>query len=168
MEKNELREYVLKKLKHFPNREKESEEIVKKVLSLQEWKDAKTILAFSPLSTEPNILPLLSDERVLLPFINKEGEMEFGRGELEKNELGFWEPKNKVAISYETALMLVPLIAVDSSLNRLGHGKGFYDRYIKKNRDKLILFGVALSPSLVNYVPTTQLDQKLDGIISEK
>ena len=35
-------------------------------------------------------------------------------------------------------IMLVPLLAYDSKKNRLGYGKGFYDRYLKKYLKKYL------------------------------
>ena len=44
-------------------------------------------------------------------------------------------------------ILLVPLVAYDSSLNRLGYGGGYYDRYIEKIEKikKVIKIGLAFS-----------------------
>ena len=165
MDKNELRASVLSALKGYGRRRKESEEIVKIVVSHQKWTEATTILAFSPLSTEPDISPLLSDKRILLPYITEDGSMEFGKGEMRKNRLGFMEPVASSPAFYDFALMLVPLVAVDKSGMRLGRGKGYYDRYIRDNRSRLYTIGVALSPSLVHEVPYTEEDMRVDEVV---
>lgn len=133
MEKSALRAKMLHELKTFPDKERESRAICDSLQSLSIYREAETILAFSPLSTEPDISPLFSDERILFPFITGNGEMEYGRGKLVKNKLGFLEPKDKIAIEYHRAIILVPLLALDKHLYRLGRGKGFYDNYLKKN-----------------------------------
>ena len=46
------------------------------------------------------------------------------------NEYGIPEPIKK-KIVYPN-ILLVPLVAFDKNLNRIGYGGGFYDRYIKK------------------------------------
>ena len=49
---------------------------------------------------------------------------------LNVNKYGIPEPiSNKVKYP---DILLVPLVAYDSNLNRIGYGGGFYDRYIKK------------------------------------
>ena len=68
-------------------------------------------------------------------------------------------------------LMLVPLVAFDSKLNRIGYGKGYYDRglsKIKKNNKNMIALGVAYSFQKCNYIPTNKYDFKLDYIFTER
>ena len=165
MEKSLLRKIILSTLSSFGGKEEESERILSILLSLPAYKEADTILAFSPLSTEPDISPILNDKRVLLPFITGEGEMEFGRGKLEKNKLGFFEPKEKKAVGYNKAIILVPLVALDGTLTRLGRGKGFYDRYLERNKDRLFSIALAYSPSLVPSLPHNKWDQRVDMAI---
>ena len=66
--------------------------------------------------------------------------------------------------------MLVPLVAFDNRLNRLGYGGGFYDRYIEKIEKikKVIKIGLAFSFQKISSVPINQFDKKLDFIITEK
>ena len=69
------------------------------------------------------------------------------------NKLGIPEPiSNKV--EYPN-ILLIPLVAYDESLNRLGYGGGYYDRYIqkyKKNK-KIITIGLAYSFQKVKKIP---------------
>ena len=67
-------------------------------------------------------------------------------------------------------IILVPIVAFDSKLNRLGYGGGYYDRYIKKfsNKKKLFKVGIAHSCQKTIRVPTNNYDKKLDIIITEK
>ena len=66
--------------------------------------------------------------------------------------------------------MLVPLVAYDNELNRLGYGGGFYDRYIssKEYNKKIIKIGLGFSFQKIKKLPTNQYDKKLDYIITEK
>lgn len=164
MDKYEMRKRILSSLRSFEGRKEESERIVEIIRNHSKWKNAETILAFSPLSTEPDISPLLKDRRVLFPFVNGEGEMEFGKGEMKRNSLGFMEPVCSAPYPYGSALMLVPLVAVDKNGMRLGRGKGYYDRYIKRNREKIYAIGLALSPSIVDSIPFDEFDMKLDEV----
>ena len=69
------------------------------------------------------------------------------------NKFGIPEPlSNK--IKYPN-ILLVPLVAFDKDLNRIGYGGGFYDRYISKikKRKKIISIGLAYSFQKVKKIP---------------
>ena len=87
---------------------------------------------------------------------------------LEINKFGIPEPSSN-KIMYPS-ILLVPLVAFDKHFNRIGYGGGFYDRYIKKNREskKIITIGLAYSFQKVKKVPVNNYDIKLDFIITEK
>ena len=164
MDREELRRTLISRLNAFSGKERESALIQEKILSSLMWKEASTILAFVPLKSEPDISPLLSDSRILLPYI-EDGEMHFSASKnLRKSSMGFMEPEHDEA-DYEKALMLVPMLGFNG-LYRLGRGGGFYDRYIRKNRDRLITAGVAFSISECPvFIPEPQ-DEELDCIFS--
>ena len=109
---------------------------------------------------------------ISLPKIKKNFQMDFFKWSFNNpliiNEYGIPEPiSNKIRYP---DILLVPLVAFDGELNRIGYGGGFYDRYIKKIKKtkKLITFGLAFSFQKVNKIPTNKFDSKLDFIITEK
>ena len=67
-------------------------------------------------------------------------------------------------------VLLVPLVAFDANLNRLGYGGGYYDRIIQKleNKKKILKIGLAFSFQRVKKVPIFKYDKKLDYILTEK
>ena len=75
---------------------------------------------------------------ISLPKIKKNYQMNFfawsTKDPLSINEYGIPEPISK-KILYPN-ILLVPLVAFDNHLNRIGYGGGFYDRYIKKIKKK--------------------------------
>lgn len=152
-------------LRFFEKKEEESRAICNTLIYLPIYREAETILAFSPLPTEPDISSILNDERVLFPFISDKGNMEFGKGKMEKNTMGFFEPVEKKRINYRKAVILVPLLAIDKSFYRLGRGKGFYDNYIKRNKDKLFSIALAFSPSFIDKLENDIWDERMDAII---
>ena len=84
------------------------------------------------------------------------------------NMYGIPEPTSKKKVSPE--ILLVPLVAYDRELNRLGYGGGFYDRYIlgtQKNK-KIIKIGLGFSFQKIDKLPINHYDKKLDYIITEK
>ena len=84
------------------------------------------------------------------------------------NKYGIPEPKIQ-SIVYPDVL-LIPLVAFDKNLNRLGYGGGYYDRLITKlsKNKKVIKIGLALSFQEVDKVPINLYDQKLDYIVTNK
>lgn len=164
MDRTELRHLMLDKIKSFPDKKKESEELVRRISSSREWLEAETVLAFCPLSSEPDISPLLGDKRILLPYIEN-GKMKFSSShDLRKSKLGFLEPEH-IEENYGNALMLVPLLGFNANY-RLGRGGGFYDRYIRENKNKLYTAGVAFSVSFCPAFMPNEYDEKLDHIFS--
>ena len=87
---------------------------------------------------------------------------------LKINKFGIPEPVSS-KIFYPD-ILLVPLVAYDSSLNRLGYGGGYYDRYIEKIEKikKVIKIGLAFSFQKISSIPINQYDKKLDFIVTEK
>ena len=87
---------------------------------------------------------------------------------LRVNEYGIPEPDSNALVYPD--ILLIPLVAFDKKLNRLGYGGGYYDRFIEKliKRKKIIKIGLALSSQEINKVPINKHDQKLDYIITNK
>jgi 5-formyltetrahydrofolate cyclo-ligase len=69
-------------------------------------------------------------------------------------------------------VLVVPLVACDQHGNRLGYGKGYYDRFTDSTRTMghtLVTIGICYSVQCVPFIiPTEPHDQKLDYIITEK
>ena len=68
-------------------------------------------------------------------------------------------------------LILVPLVAFDKDLNRIGYGKGYYDRSLKKIKSikkNTIALGVAYSFQKASRISVNKHDFKLDYIFTER
>ena len=68
-------------------------------------------------------------------------------------------------------VVLVPLLAFDNNKNRLGYGKGYYDRYLnnlKKLKKKTEVIGVAFSFQNYEKIPTSKFDFQLNKVFTEK
>ena len=86
------------------------------------------------------------------------------------NKYGFLEPEmNRKTVVPD--LILVPIVAFDKFKNRLGYGKGYYDRilmkYVSKN-SKIITIGLAFSFQKYKKIPISKYDIKLNYILTEK
>ncbi len=73
---------------------------------------------------------------------------------------------NEVIEASEFDVIVVPLVAFDENCNRLGHGKGYYDRYLSKVN--ALKIGVAYECQKLDQIPCDEFDIPLDFIISEK
>lgn len=119
-------------------------------------------------------LKILEEKNYLisLPKISKDKKMDFYKWSfkdpLSINIYGIPEPISKKKINPE--VLLVPLVAFDDELNRLGYGGGFYDRYLSRTQDdkKIIKIGLGFSFQKIDKVPVNQYDKKLDYILTEK
>ncbi len=66
---------------------------------------------------------------------------------LKENSYGIPEPQkynNKIIFPQELDVIIVPLYVFDLNGNRVGYGKGYYDRFLKSCRDDAIKIGVSL------------------------
>jgi len=137
----------------------------------------KIIGGYYPVNFEINVLNFLKDlelkgRQISLPVIKKNNEMDYYlwsyKDLLKLNKFGIPEPeKNKKVIP---DIILVPLVAFDRKLYRIGYGGGYFDRYIRKNLNKknILKVGVGYSFQKINKVPINKFDKKLDIIITEK
>ena len=121
-----------------------------------------------------DILDLLEKKnfKVSLPIIKKNNQMNFyswsRKDPLKLNKFGIPEPVSSEILYPD--ILFVPLVAYDSSLNRLGYGGGYYDRYMKKLEKikQVTKIGLAFSFQKVSSIPINQYDKRLDFIITEK
>ena len=137
----------------------------------------KIVGGYYPVNFEINILEFLEKLEIkgvqlCLPIVKKDNKMDFyswsTKNLLKLNKYGIPEPEQIKKVLPD--IILVPLVAFDSRLYRVGYGGGYYDRYIDKLSNKKILLkiGIAHSCQKINRVPTNKYDKKLDIIITEK
>ena len=139
--------------------------------------NGKIVGGYYPFNYEIDIKEILhkfkkKNFQILLPKIRNNFKMNFFKWSFNDplviNKYGIPEPISN-DVKYPN-ILLVPLVAYDDNLNRIGYGGGFYDRYIKKikKRKKIITIGLAYSFQKVKKIPTNKHDIKLDYIINEK
>ena len=137
-----------------------------------------SIAGYFPSDFEVNILDFLyqankKNFKVCLPTKKKKFKITFKfwdpKEPLYINKYGILEPK-KENFSIKPDVILVPLVAFDKNLNRIGYGKGYYDRALKilSSNKKILTIGIAFSFQECSFVPTNQHDFKLDCILTEK
>ena len=151
----------------------------KKFLKFLEKKNirSKIIGGYYPFNYELDSLNILEGLEkknyvISLPKVGKNNMMNFfqwsPQDPLKINKYGIPETISKKKVN--PGVLLVPLVAFDKQLNRLGYGGGYYDRYISKFQDshKIIKIGIGFSFQKVKSLPINEYDKKLDFVITEK
>lgn len=177
--KSELRQKVRAKLKNVSpaKRKSDSEKVCTKLKEQPFFQSAGSILFFAPLPDEVDLWPLLEEticgEKVTtLPFFDADEQIYTSRRvknlhvEILPGKFGIREPAAScIEITPDDLdLILVPGLAFDRLGNRLGRGKGFYDRLLKHFRGKKA--GVAFDEQIVDAVPEEKADVKMDFIVT--
>jgi 5-formyltetrahydrofolate cyclo-ligase len=175
--KSAIRKKILKirKQNNFKNLDINFKYILK--ILKKNKKIGKIVGGYYPYNYEVDVIKILEkfekqNYKISLPKIKKNYQMDFfdwsTKDPLNINKHGIPEPTSSQT-KYPD-ILLVPLVAYDKNLNRIGYGGGFYDRYITKIKKKknFITIGLAYSFQEVKKIPINEYDIKLDFIITEK
>ena len=157
-------------------RQEASREITLKVLKLPSWKKAKTVMAFRSMPEEPDTQALLETalregKTLLLPRCLDDQRMAAlpvkDLAELRPGRMGIQEPPvpEEETELPEPDLILVPCMAAAPNGIRLGHGAGYYDRFLEKHpvQTVCLCFRVLLRSDL----PAEETDVPVDFVISD-
>ncbi len=168
------RYFHIRKTKYFEIDYKFFNPLIKLINNFKKKK--KNISIYYPSFYEVNVLKFLDCPKkinFLLPLIEKNNSINFYKWKkndiLFLNEYGIPEPKKTKKINPD--IIMVPLIAFDENKNRIGYGKGFYDKYLNKYKSinkNILTVGIAFSFQKYNKLPANNKDFKLDYIITEK
>jgi len=152
-----------------------SQLIAEQVLNLAEFKKAKNIMCYvskdNEVATHDLIKKILTMNKTLaVPLIVKKGIMKpaiiKSFSELRLADFNTLQPTASRLLEDKIDLNLMPALAVTKTGDRLGWGGGFYDRFMMSNQAQLNLV-LAFDCQIAEQLPTTEFDQKVDGIITE-
>ena len=171
MNKSDLRNQILEKRKNIKDKEKKSTIIVDKILHLDIYKNSKVIAIYNSLPNEVDTSYLINksiDKEILLPRITN-NKMVFikvnSNTKYTKSNFNINEPIGEEYLG-KIDLIIVPGVAFDKYLSRLGYGKGYYDKYLEnKNVYKI---GICFSEQIVDKVPIDKHDIKMNLLLTEK
>ena len=89
--------------------------------------------------------------------------------DLKLNPFGYYEPKSISPVNIEEIeLVIVPGVVFDKNLNRIGFGKGYYDKILNKLKPSAKKLAVAHEFQVLEIIPAEEHDVKMDMIITEK
>lgn len=175
MNKKILRDKYLKIRKEINkvNREKYNNEIFKKVIELKEYKESKLVLIYVSLKDEVDTFKLIKHsleigKKVAVPkCVGNNIEFYYieNLNELEKGKFNILEPKtDRKVIEFNNSICIIPVVAFDKENDRIGYGKGFYDRFLKSYSD--IKIGLAYRECICEKIDNDINDVKIDKIIT--
>lgn len=172
-EKAKIRRRIRNKKNILSDMEKaqSSQLVFEKIESLPEFINAKSVLLYWSLPDElpthnfivkwstkkQMLLPMVKGDKMLIkPFTTAE--------ELRKSDMGIWEPDAQKEYMRQIDLVIVPGIAFDKNKNRLGRGKGYYDRYF--NNKNITKIGICYDFQLLEVIPTEPFDVRMDKVVT--
>ena len=177
--KNDLRKKI-KKVKNrysIHDRNLKSEYILNQVEKSDNFISAKTIFVYWAMDDEVNtrnhtlkwknqgkkiILPSVDGDNLVLKEFTGEDSLISGEN------FGIAEPDGKIFTNYkEIDLAIIPGIAFDNNLNRMGRGRGYYDKILKllNSKNNCFLLGICFDFQIVDNVPIEEHDIKMSNII---
>lgn len=175
--KKEIRKYIksLKKGASAEDLAKQSINIQKRVEQIEDFISANTVLLYFSLPDEVNTEYLLSrwsnklsgDKRIILPVV--EGDIlilkEYIPDEISQGYQNIYEPTGENVINpSEIEFAVIPGVAFDSKCNRMGRGKGFYDKLLPHLNCKCA--ALSFSFQIVDSVPCEEFDRPLDFVVT--
>jgi 5-formyltetrahydrofolate cyclo-ligase len=86
--------------------------------------------------------------------------------EVETGYKGIQEPKKADRACEKQALVIMPTVGADTSCNRIGYGKGYYDTYLATHPEYQTL-ALAFDMQIVAYLPVERFDKKPQILITE-
>ncbi len=181
MDKETIRKEILAKRATHPQpvRLIKSAEIGARLFSLDAFAKARTVLFYAAkgdeVLTQGMILRSLSEgKRVALPLV-RSGDLvlseikNFEGDDIAPGTFGILEPK--VVLPVEPGhieAVIVPGVAFDEHGNRVGFGKGYYDRLLKRLEKRIPRIGLAYEFQIVPKIPAGEWDIPVHVIVTEK
>lgn len=151
---------------------KASDAILSKIYSLKEFLAAKNVLIFYPLKYEINLLPLLDykEKNFFLPKVDGDNLLICPySNNLKKSSFNVMEPDDGKICSDLSIIDLafIPALAVDKNMNRIGYGKGYYDRLFLNSNFRAKKVVVINKELVVPLIEAQNFDKKIDFYITD-
>lgn len=179
--KSELRKRILTMRNNMKKEDVDhNSRIIKdKIIELDIYKQSKVVFIYMDFNNEVKtsnfIKHMLSvGKRVVIPYTDTINTLLIpseitGEEDLKFNSFGYYEPKNMSPVNIEEIdMVIVPGVVFDKYLNRIGFGKGYYDKILDKLKPSAKKAAVAHEFQVLEEIPTEDHDVKMDMIITEK
>ena len=172
MNKQILRSKYKEIRKNIKNKDELDNIIFNKIINLKEYKDRTLILTYVSLKEEVDTIELIKyslniGKQVAVPKCEGNDIVFYYINNLEdlkEGNFGILEPKtNETVNDFENSICIVPGIAFDKENNRIGYGKGFYDRFLKNYKG--VKIGLTYKEYICDKIDVDDNDVKMDKII---
>ena len=150
-----------------------SEKIFKKLSALSEYKSAQSVCVYMDSFGEVKTDLIIKDLRergkeILFPVSDiKTKTLSLCRdcGSFTSGAYGILEPEKKQTVDFLCPdLIIVPGLAFDKNMNRLGFGAGYYDRLLSENT--VFKIGICYDFQLFDFIPSEEHDVVMDMVIT--
>lgn len=172
------KEYIILR-KRVTNKEEKSQKIAELLAKRDFFKDSLVIAIYSSLPDEVDTKEIFElaknmNKTIVYPKVKDNTHIDFFKvndlQELKKGSFNIMEPQDDIknlVDSKDVDLMIIPGICFDLEKNRLGYGKGYYDRYLENNY--ITKIGICFSDQVLkeDIIPTDEFDIKMDYIVTE-
>jgi len=180
--KQSIRTEAERRRRAQPDKDALSGQIARRLVALPEYASARTILFYVDARDEVRTRPLLRDaladgRRVVVPYCVGRALGLFGLrdlAELAEGTFGILEPKPELrdlperrVEPSELDLAIVPGVAFDVAGRRLGHGAGYYDRFLLRLRPDARRIALAFDCQVFDAIPADSHDVPMDRIVTE-
>lgn len=176
--KKNIRKSIIAKrdLKKEENSLKDSK-IFNNLISLNSYKRAKKVFIYIGFGSEINTKGLIEimlkeGKEVFVPKVLEEEMIALkitSLNNLIESKFKILEPVGEKSDidGEEFDLIIMPGVAFDRSGNRIGYGKGYYDKYLKDVKSDIKKIALAYELQLIEEIETEEHDLKVDSIITE-
>lgn len=178
MNKKELRQFIRNEKRQYSSSQLEelSLSVLSRLNENEHLQKAKTILMYYSLPDEVNTHQYIDyllalGKKVLLPEVIDGENMVIreytGKHDLKEGAFHIMEPIGSLFPEekyQEIHLAIIPGMAFDQQGNRLGRGKGYYDRFLQKI-PQVYKIGICFPFQLLDEISTEETDIKMDAII---
>lgn len=150
--------------------------IREKLLALEEIRQAGTIFCFLSMQDEVDTHTLIEDLRrqgktIVLPKILPGKKMEVvsmgPRQDLVPGEMGILVPRSSQPFTSSIDICLTPGLGFSAQGNRLGFGRGYYDKWLSTH-EVVCKIGLAYDCQVLDEIPVDEFDVPMDMIVTEK
>ena len=174
LSKKEIRQEVKRRISALTDAERSlaATTVTEILLDNPRLREARCIALFASMedeiSTAELIKKLAQQATVALPHIEGD-EMQFFayRGELKCGKFGIAEPTcSEPILPAEIDVMILPARAFSASGERLGRGKGFYDKYLSHSDFRAYTIGIGFACQLFDLLPAEAHDRRVDLVVT--
>ena len=173
-----LRHHILQKRKTqpFSVKKKKNAAIYLRLAHMALFQNARVVFTYVSKEDEVDTHQILQKycgrKKIVVPRVRDEKHLELfsceNKTELAHGAFGILEPHHRTSTSHKSAidLALIPGIVFDPTGHRIGFGKGYFDRFLKKLHCQKI--GLAYEFQIVDKISATAYDVPVDYIVTEK